>query len=169
MQIISAICTVQILGQWNSSCLITSEEVKACYVSQTALWNLTKTTLVRVAFREIKADIMFFSLEPVTLRTWCLESNIYDLDITNSLFIFSLANLTCQISLLNFKGLVWAEQPCRSNEVVLEPFGAYISGLLIDGLPVGKVICDIVLHLFLLQTVCLSGSHWKPISQTNLK
>lgn len=104
-QIIAAICMVQILGQLNSSRLgITSEEAKGCYVSQTALWNLTETTLVCVAFREIKADIMFFSLEPVTLRTWCLESNIYDSDITNSLFIFSLANLTCQISLLNFKG-----------------------------------------------------------------
>lgn len=46
--------------------------------------------------------------------------------------------------------LAWAEKRCRSNEVVLEPFGADISGLLIDGLLVGKVICYIVLHLFLL-------------------
>lgn len=92
-------------GQLNSRCLAgTSEEVKACYVLQTALWNLTETTLMCVGFREIKVAIMFLALEPVTLRTWCLESNIYDSDITNSLWIFSLANLRCQISLPNFKG-----------------------------------------------------------------
>lgn len=43
----------------------------------------------------------------------------------------------------------WAEKRCRSNEVVLETFGAHIGGLLIGGLLVGKVICYIVLHLFL--------------------
>lgn len=95
---------------------VTSEEVKACYVLQTTLWNLTETTLVRVSFWEIKADIMFLALEPVTLRIWCLESNIYDSDITNSLLIFSWANLRCQISLLNFKG--WYRQ--RSSAEVMK-------------------------------------------------
>lgn len=45
---------------------------------------------------------------------------------------------------------VWAEERRRRNEVVLEPFGAHISGLLIEGLLVGKVICYTALHLFLL-------------------
>lgn len=48
------------------------------------------------------------------------------------------------------QSVVWTEKCCRSNEVVLEPIGADISGLLIDGLLVGKMICYIVLHLFLL-------------------
>lgn len=30
--------------------------------------------------------------------------------------------------------VVWAEKWCRSDEVVLEPFGAHISRLFIDGL-----------------------------------
>lgn len=129
---------------------VTLPQRKWCYVLWAALWNLTKTTLMCVAFREIKAGIMFLAFEPVTLRTWCWESNIYDSDMTNLLLIFSFANLRCQISLLNFKGWYGRyEKRCRSNEVVFEPFGARISGILIDGLLVSKVICYIELHLFL--------------------
>lgn len=62
-----------------------------------------KQPLRVVAFKEIKADIMYLSLEPVTLRTWCLELNIYDSNITTQLLIFTWANLKCQISSLNFK------------------------------------------------------------------
>lgn len=94
-----------------------------------------------------------------TARIWCSESNIYKSDITNSLLIFSFANLGCQISLLNFKGCSgWRNG--RNNEVEHEPFGAHISGLLIDGLLVGRVICYIVLHrvvkCFLLKTWMLT-------------
>lgn len=103
--------------------------MKACYISQTALWNMTEIVLVCVAFREIKADILFLSLEPVPLRTSYLESNIYESDINISVIIFSLANLKCQMSLQNLKG--WQGQR-RGAEVVFEPFGTHIGGLLVD-------------------------------------
>lgn len=51
--------------------------------------------------------------------------------------------------------VVWAEKRCRSNEVVLEPFGAHIGGLLIDGLLVGRAICYIVVRLFLFYRRCV--------------
>lgn len=99
-----------------------------------------KQPLRVVAFKEIKADIMCLSLEPVTLRTWCLELNIYDSNITTQLLIFTWANLKCQISSLNFKAGVWAERLHRHNEAVLESFGTFIDGSVIDGLLVGGVI-----------------------------
>lgn len=70
-----------------------------------------KQPLRVVAFKEIKADIMYRSLEPVTLRTWCLELNIYDSNITTQLLIFTWANLKCQISSLNFKAWL-GQQGC---------------------------------------------------------
>ena len=100
---------------------------RKCYVLQTASCKLTETTLMCVGL-EIKAGIMFLALEPVTLRTWCLESNIYESDITNSLLIFSSANLRCQISLLNFKG--WYGQ--RSGAEVMKWFSNHLGLILVD-------------------------------------
>lgn len=90
---------------------------------------------------------MFLALEPVTLKTGCLKSNIHGSDITNLLLVFTSANLGCQISLLDFKG--WCGQG-SGKEVVLEPFGAHISGLLIDGLQEGNEICCVALPLLCL-------------------
>lgn len=60
--------------------------------------------------------------------------------------------------------MVWAEKRCWSNEVVLEPFGTHIDGLLIDSLLVGGVISYIV-PIDSVRVIHIE----KPVQQTNIK